>query len=168
MRAALNLLVVSSLVLAAGAAEAQPGGARRVLRAEITGVEVDPESHLAGVEGGAVVIDRRANEIQLELYPGEGAEPDEGIQINLPITSVQRNGCGSIIYTAERDLRPVDGPRERLEVSDNRFLICRILLPPTEIRYVNEPSGFGGPAPTTRAYFTAERLQQVVVRPERD
>lgn len=164
MRAAVNLLVVSSLVLAAGVAEAQW---RRVLRAEITGVEVDPDSFLGDVKGGVVVIDRVADEIQLELYRAdEGGDPEEPeiIEILLPVTSVRRNGCGGIVYTAERDARPVDGPLERIELTDNRFLRCRILLPPTQIEYTHVSSGFGAPVSTTRAYFTAGRLRSVFVR----
>lgn len=56
--------------------------------------------------------------------------------VSLPLVSVERDErCGGVIYTATKDLRPVDGPVQTLIIRDNTSFRCPTFakMAPTEV-----------------------------------
>lgn len=116
----------------------------------------DPELHYAGqVESGDVVVDETNNQIRLMLHIAFHCPPGlfcaqvmpAPIMVTLPITHESVNSCGSRIYGASHDDRPVDGIYESLTVIDNTKNECPhlVALPATEvihdIRYYDRING---------------------------
>jgi len=168
--ASLSLLASSAGM--AHASTSAPAVVREVLQAELTRFDIDPQlEYLQDVDAGVITIDRQAREIVLILEhaaqpEGDPLPPEE---IRLPLTAVQRGACATT-YTAELDMRPVDGPLQALRVVDYQNVRpssgpptrpCPRVAAPVYIEYRNVSSGFGTPVEDTLSNFSASSLVPV-------
>ncbi len=141
-----KLILFAVLSVIGAQAQATPNGVRV---AHLNTMYFETGSTLAAKEihYGHVSIDRFSRTIELKLQPAfhcpAGAVcamvMPQMITIELPNLQVKKGGCGEVIYTAEKNLMPVDGPRRTLEVVDNRHNYCEIYpIIPTVVRYTVE------------------------------
>lgn len=143
------------------------------LRAEIMRFEIDPDLNYAdNIESGSIEVNYAKKTAELVLYRKSMCRPDmicialvpPPMIIQLPIISVNKDGCGSKVIIAKKDMRPVDGALNELEIMDNSHRICRDLRAPTEITHLssffNRINGF---TETNESHFYANRLELVEV-----
>lgn len=146
--------------------------------ASITKAHVDPNLNLGPVTGGRYSVNLEQNYLSLSLEQAFRCPPDAfcilsmlpNFEVTLPIVEIKHTSCGSVMYIAQRDARPVDGALERLEIVDHSGNRCRMLVPSSEAHYstavvsrsnagetIETHSSFQGspllplPRPTTRA-----------------
>ena len=107
-----------------------------VLSANIESMNIGQDSHLSemAIYGGQIKIDQVKKEISLEENHAPKCAPGFACpevllihSITLPIVSQTTDSCGAMVYTAERDLLPIDGTREVLIVRDNNFNKCHLV-----------------------------------------
>jgi hypothetical protein len=118
---------------------ARPAVRIQVLRATIQNGNLDPRNGLgiSQIQGGLVEINhRRGGDVTLTLQPKFSCPAGRAcaevmpapVQIRLPLVSVTRGECNTVVYTAKRDLRPVDGGLMQLQIVDNRANNCRTFV----------------------------------------
>lgn len=139
------------------------------LAASITETHIN-HNWLTGANTGSVGINLYNEEITLTLFNytpcSEGKLCPQGMTvyevITLPIVDQYVDGCGATVYTADKDMRPVDGLKETISVVDNTTMICDIFIPhATSITYTSVTPGFGGPVVSEMSTFGAEKLVNV-------
>ncbi len=144
-----------------------------LLSATLKMIHIDPNSYLADerISSGSIQVNHAEKIIELQLNrkwycpPGRFCtmEMPAPIFIRLPLTSVTRGECASVIYEAKEDKRPVDGSLQVLTVVDNSnfYKHCKTVraVASTEIHYETESSGMGGHVGKTHSSFTADKLQ---------
>lgn len=131
--------------------------------ADLTKIEADPK--LGKVLKGSVEV--KEHEVVLILTIDtcpKGAlcvlGPVDRL-IRLPVVSIETDGCGAVVYTATKDLRPADGPFQQIIVADNTRNMCESVLPwdPTIVTYEVITSGFGAPPVRTFSVFSGDYLR---------
>lgn len=117
----------------------------RYLNAEIQHVRLAEGSHLAQLDitGGNVQVDFMNQEVTLKLQPAYNCPESAAcalvmpapVEITLPIINVERTTCGTRIFRAKKDLRPVDGDMKEIIIIDNKGNTCPtlVMLPATEV-----------------------------------
>jgi hypothetical protein len=116
---------------------------------DLSKLNVDEESHLYQVDfvDARVSIDQNSNKIVLKLQAAWSCPPNALCATVMPpeivfeatLVNVESGVCGSIIYTAETDHRPVDGVLTQIVVIDNKENMCPTfaILNPTDV-YLHE------------------------------
>lgn len=128
---------------------------------------------LADYNRGNVTINFADREIHVTLYRLIACNPEQPVRcpigmpapyiIKLPLVSQSIDRCGNVIYTAERDQRPVDGLFASLIVRDERANRCVRTMevrPATHITY--ETIGYdhvNGGEISTRSFMYANELE---------
>lgn len=81
--------------------------------------------------------------------------------IELPLVSKHRDECGTVIYMAVQDQRPVDGDFQELIVRDTTKNQCLHTpeMQDTEVEYNTESSGFGGNVMSTHSTLSGSTLR---------
>jgi hypothetical protein len=172
MKSVLSMVVLSLSLVTGAFAHAAIQSSPLLISANITKVVYIDSflHHLNGVTGGHIALDRGARNAKLTLDRPFYCPADSicaqvmpaPVVIELPIVAKKTDPCGTVIYTALRDARPVDGILETLEVRDNTANTCKTLvaLAPTDIKYntasVSRMTGIEG---RTFSRFFAEKLR---------
>ncbi|MGE4130879.1 MAG: hypothetical protein AB7F86_04540 [Bdellovibrionales bacterium] len=61
------------------------------------------------------------------------------IEVELPLVKAEVGSCHELVYTARKNLMPVDGPLNEIIVIDNSTNYCEVILPAmTEVQYTVE------------------------------
>jgi hypothetical protein len=140
--------------------------------AQLTTFDIDPSNpELRRVNGGMITRDQFRNKLRLTLFRKNDCRPPRlciammpaPVIVVLPIKSVMQTRCGSTIYTAELDQRPVDGKLQTLQLSDNSARRCKDLRPGVEVRYTTKTSGMAGYEETFVSNFTGSPLMMDVI-----
>lgn len=81
--------------------------------------------------------------------------------IQLPLTKKYHDSCGSLVYEAAVDKRPVDGNLEIITVYDHRSNTCPtfVPLPDTHVTYEMVTSGMTGIVVETFSSFSGDALK---------
>lgn len=93
--------------------------------------------------GGDLTIDWLQNEVFLNIKTKSTcrgicpAVMPAPIQVELPIVKRMQDGCKAWHTIAKKDLRPVDGPLESVEIIDYSTNVCMYLIevPGVEVKY---------------------------------
>lgn len=160
-------------VAQAFAAETQPS--RRplpLLRSEIVRFEIDRKIPWAGdVTSGNVTVDKARRKVTLVLDRKFHCPMGRycamvmpaPIFVEVPLVSVQRDRCGSVVYTAVEDRRSQQGGMSLITLSDNTGNRCPSLRmrADTEIVYETESASYGTRPVLTRSSFDGARLEKI-------
>jgi len=142
-----------------------------VLSADIETMDIDQDSYLneMALYGGVVKVKQIRKELSLELNYAPKCAPNMACievllihEINLKITNQVTDRCGNTSYIAERDLRPVDGVKEKLVVTDYTNNICPtfVALPATGVLYQTSfYDRINGKEVSTQSSFYADKLE---------
>jgi hypothetical protein len=85
--------------------------------------------------------------------------------VTLPIVRKFRDACGAKVVVARKDLRPVDGALEEIEIRDNRSNTCKTLvaLAPTEGHFRTAfYDRIGGREVKMHTSFKGEALERIL------
>jgi hypothetical protein len=118
----------------------------RPIAAELTTWQLDPsvgsDDH---VLSASIKIDRMKGEATLFIARGMNCPPNRmcpmmmpaPVIVTLPVVATRQDSCGTWIWTAKQDLRPVDGALAQLVIKDNTRNHCPhfVALASTEVRY---------------------------------
>lgn len=132
----LTTLIFSILVAFTQTAMAFETQISNPLFSQISDFEIEHESY-SNVDSGYVNLDLDKNVIRITLTEKSPclkneiciALAPETHVIELPITNVYSDWCGSETYVAELDSTPVDGLLEVVEMTDYSNIVCRIQVP---------------------------------------
>lgn len=123
-----NLIILMTLISSFTVAARSLHPETFTLRAELTeAMHIDQNSYLSNMRiyGGVVKVRQLQKEIVLTLdtaldcHPGLICPAVLGTHvITLALTDKRIDGCGNTVFTAKRDLRPVDGALKILTVTD--------------------------------------------------
>jgi hypothetical protein len=162
-------LCLSSVSYAAGTAfvnTAALGRPHTVLTAALTTFNIDARESFAHADAGSVTVDTQSREISISFAFRPVCNPGQLCpqfienlgSITLPLVSAQADTCGSVTYTASRDLMTVDGGSQAIVVVDNSHFRCETLqaLIPTEVTVREIPA---------RGTFTEERVSSFMAAP---
>ena len=118
------------------------------LQGNLTNINIDQGSDLAkrDIASGNIKLDFLKSTVTLTLQPAMPSCPQGAlcsqmmpspIEVTLPLLSAKNDACGSAIYTAKEDMRPVEGVFREVVVKDNKANKCltEVALPPVEITY---------------------------------
>jgi hypothetical protein len=91
---------------------------------------------------GDVKVNLHEQYIELDIYkdpcgtltakPGEvtcKAMPMLVDQVSVKFQKRTQDACGTVIYSGKEDRRPVDGPLTKIQVVDNTYNTCEMVLP---------------------------------------
>ena len=149
-------------------------------RAELTRFKLDPQ--LPGrdqIRRAAIELDYSTGTATLSLVRLTNPCPPQARclvgpiykeqKIELPIVSNAKDECGSLVITARRDLRPVDGALLQLDIRDNRSNRCndQNALSGTQVLY--RAKGYDrrqGLETSTRSTFDGDILRPTFARAE--
>jgi hypothetical protein len=130
-----------------------------VAQAALTTFNIDARESFNGANSGSVTVDLQSRIVSINLafrpICGAGMACPQFIrelgQIALPLVSAQPTSCGSVVYTATRDLMTVDGGFQSIVVTDNTRFRCESLvaMQPTTVVVREIPA---------RATFNEERV----------
>ena len=82
--------------------------------------------------------------------------------IDLPLLKTTQDACGSTLFTAKRDARPVDGSLEMIKITDHSTRTCKDYraLPGVEAKWITKTSGMDGRVETFSSTFTGSAFQE--------
>lgn len=163
-------LVVLSVISTAQARSLHPETFTR--SASLLTWDFDPSSRLAEVDilEGSIRVNAVTKVVKLTLqYPFPCPigmicmQVIENEVIELPLTEVKRDGCGVVVYTAQKDKRPVDGALTEIIVRDNSRSVCEIIYPAMttleyNVRFYNRMTR---DEVVQNSYLTAEKLSNL-------
>ncbi len=166
-----TLLALVTLTLASPSVHASPVFTQA--RALLTEFRMDPHGSRSRPDSGSAEVDLVNHTVTLSLdMPVTCSQPvcPPGRHISrttLPIISQKDDGCGSTIFIAEHDARPVDGVLRVFTVSDHSTRLCEDYRPfATEVtETITLPSrGIGSRTPLENYYgggrLTPSRIHQ--------
>lgn len=142
-----KLLLISALIL--GSTIIAQANTKPDLSADLRNQFIDAEQfNYQTIRGGQVYVSEQNKTITLYVQPVLNCDPDKicpaymppAIKIELPLVSVEETTyCGGRVYTAQQDLRPVDGSLQVIIVSDDtRFYdscVGLLPVPPVSVSY---------------------------------
>ena len=120
------------------------------------------------VRGGTVTVNAVKKEVSIRFDLRNNCPPNAfclayipTYEITLPLKKVETDSCGSVIYTAERNMLPVDGTHEKLVVTDVSHSYCEMVyVAPTMIKYSESFfDRLNGKFVKTKSHMTADRLE---------
>lgn len=139
-------LILTALTMIVGL-QAEARSLKPYATAELKNIHFQTGTYLAdkNITSGSVTIRYiRHQQITLSLQPAFhcpskvlcAAVMPAPIEFTVPLQSTTVGGCNETIYTGEVNSMPVDGPRTKITVVDNRNNRCKHFraIDPTEIR----------------------------------
>ncbi len=87
-------------------------------------------------------------------------------KIELPITKIEKDGCGVVTYRAERNEMPVDGAKNTLVIKDTTLSVCEMFYPAATTITYDETfiNRLQGQTETRHSRMTAEKLHSPFIR----
>lgn len=98
-------------------------------------MQVGTDLEQQDIRYGSLTVDVRNRQIRMELQPAMPPCPAPNACIQVmpmpvvvaaPLLSIKKGGCGETVYTAEKNMMPVDGALVQIQVIDNRNNYCEI------------------------------------------
>jgi hypothetical protein len=169
MKKTIGFLAIAGLLGSVIASASQlpmptPPYAQLTFSAQLDTINVDPNAeYLQNVDGGTIVRNVSKHTLRLTLNRRFSCPADRicaqvmpaPIILDLPIVDV-REECGSVIYTAKRDMRPVDGNLEIIKLADHSTRLCEDHRRGTEVRLTTKTSGMDGFGATYSSSFAGD------------
>ena len=145
----------------------------RPIAVELTTWQLDPSiASNDAVLFASIKIDRMAGEAT--LFVARGMHCPVGmvcpmmmpapVVVTVPVVATKQDSCGTWIWTAKQDLRPVDGSLQKLVIADNTANTCEhfVALPATEVTYTTSfYDRINGREAKTRSTLQGGRLAPV-------
>lgn len=169
-----KLFLASLAVLMGLNAEASSGSSQLYSQLDSFNFAVGSDLEHRRIQSGNVTINLEAGRIELTLFPSFYCPPDRNcaqvmpapIVVSAPLQSIEEGACRTIVYTASKDYRMVDGVLETITVTDNSRNPCQTLVPlkATEVRYSIEGGERRYPSPnphTIMHYFGGDTLRPI-------
>ncbi len=140
-----------------------------LLGADLNAFNLNPAHAPGHVNGGYLSINKGAKHIQVQLMnysrcPANArclhALPIKLLDRTLPLVKIERSACGTIIYTAVKDMRPAGGIYSEIIVADMSKNHCaKAEKWATVVRYTTKS---GNNLPVKTSYFYGSVLEQLM------
>lgn len=157
------VLALATLTLASTSVHASP--VVRQVRAQLTEFNMDPRGSRPQPVDGFVAVDFTNGTVTLSLdittcNRTTPCPPSRTISsVTLPLVSSRLDGCGSHVYIARKDARPVDGVLREITVTDHTGRICEDLRRHlTDVTETITLPGMGGNTGTVENTYGGGRL----------
>lgn len=130
------LLVFSCLFALNASATSVVAPGEGTLVSKVTSAQMDPKITASTIVSGYISYNLNTKTVTLDLTKagpcGTKSCDNLKLEVELPIIKVEKTLCGLKI-TAEENLLPVDGLRQRIELKDMTNARCKIYVAPSEV-----------------------------------